>query len=184
MEIHLVSRHADIGEKVREYAHEKIARLERYLTQASSAQVELSLEKTRSAADRAVVQVTLNCNGTMLRAQDRSADFLTSIDTVSSALHRQLDRYKAKLYRSEHRRKKATESLAPPVEDEEDEEQPVRVVRRKRFAMKPMAPEDAIEEMEFLGHNFFLFMNSDTQEYNVVYRRSTDDYGLIEPEAL
>ncbi|MEE9284123.1 MAG: ribosome-associated translation inhibitor RaiA [Dehalococcoidia bacterium] len=181
MEIHLVSRNLEVQQNVRDYVQKKIAKLERYFPQASSAQVELSLENTRSAGDRAVVQVTLNCNGTLLRAQDRSADLFASIDTVSNALHRQLERYKAKLYRSENRRRKAAESLAPPtVEDEES----VRVVRRKQFPMKPMAPEEAIDEMELLGHDFFLFMNTETQQFNVVYRRSAGDYGVIEPEAL
>lgn len=185
MEIQLVGRHPQLTDRVREYATKKIAKLERYLPAVTRAKVELSYEDTKSAADRALVQVTLNCNGTLLRAQERSPDFLTAIDAVSDALHRQLGRYKARLYRSEQRRRKPTAVEEPgPVVEEAAEEEPARIVRRKRFPMKPMPPEEAIDEMERLGHDFFLFMNSETGQYNVVYRREGGDYGLIEPEAL
>lgn len=185
MEMQVVVRSPEIPEKVREYAEKKLARLEHYLSLVNRAQVELSLEKTRSATDRALVQVTLNCNGSILRAQQRSADFFTSIDSAREVLYKQLKRYKAKLYRSENRPRKgfapaATTAPEEPIEESEK----ARIVRRKRFAMKPMTPEEAIDEMALLGHDFFLFLNSETQQYNVVYRRSAGDYGLIEPEAL
>ncbi len=182
MEIQVVSRHPQVTEQVRAYAEKKIARLERYLPIARAAQIELSLEKTRSAADRALVQVTLSCNGAVLRAQDRSADFLTSIDAVSGALRRQIDRYKARVYRSSQRPPKSARGPQPSLAPAE--EPPSQVVRSKRFPMKPMTAEDAVHEMELLGHDFFLFMNSETRQHNVVYRRSAGGYGLIEPEAL
>ncbi len=185
MEIQIVGKHTQITDKVRDYAEKKIARLERYLPRVTRAQVELSMEDTRAASDRAVVQATLNYGGAVLRAQHRSSDLLQSIDAVSDALHRQATRFKARLYRSEQRRRKPAAELAPPpVAELETEGEPARVVRRKRFPMKPMTAEEALDEMELLGHSFFLFLNSETRQYNVAYKRQAGDYGLIEPEAL
>ena len=180
MELHFVGKKIDVPQRVQEYAEQKLSKLERYVPAISGAQVELSLEQTRSAQDRTVVQVTLNINGTILRAQERAAEFHLAIDRVTRSLESQAKRFKAKHCRSEQRRGgKISEALAePPTTDE-----PARVVRRKQFAMKPMEPEDAIDEMELLGHDFFLFQNAATQTFNVVYRRSGGDYGLIEPEA-
>ncbi len=181
MELHFVGKKMDVPQRVQEYAEEKLSKLERYAPMISGGQVELSIEQTRSAQDRTIVQVTLNINGTVLRAQERAAEFHIAIDRVAHTLESQARRYKAKHYRSEQRRgSKVSEALAEPPTLEE----PARVVRRKQFEMKPMEPEDAIDEMELLGHDFFLFQNSATQTFNVVYRRSGGDYGLIEPEAL
>ena len=136
----------------------------------------------KAAKDRAVVQVTLNCNGTLLRGQERAVDHFKAVDSVAGVLQRQTQRLKAKLYRAEQRGLKASEQLAPPLSMEEE---PLgQVVRKKRFVMQSMSPEEAILEMELVGHGFFMFLNSKTQEHNVVYRRSGGDYGLIEPEAL
>ncbi|MBI3744290.1 MAG: ribosome-associated translation inhibitor RaiA [Chloroflexi bacterium] len=182
MDIQLLTRNPGIANDVRDYAEKKVTKLERYLPAAARAKIELTFEKTRSVADRAIVQVTLSSNGSMLRAQHRSSDFRTSTDAVVHALERQAQRFKARLYRSEQRHpKKPAEVLGP--EPAVEPESGV-LVRRKRYAMKPMIADEAIAEMLMLGHDFYMFMNAETREYAVVYRRSAGDFGLIEPEPL
>lgn len=183
MELHFVAKHTIISDGERQYAQEKIGRLERYLPVVNTANVEFTLEKTRAAGDRAVIQVTLNCNGHMLRTQHRAADFQTAIDLAEDSLHRQAPRFKAKAQRSALRRPargavpQVSEASAP-VEDAEAE----ALLRRKQFTIKDMTPEAAAEEMDLMGHNFYLFKNAKSQIYNVVYRRSAGGYGLIEPQ--
>ena len=138
----------------------------------------MSKEETK---DRAVVQITLNCNGTLSRGQERAVDHFKAIDSVAGVLQRQTQRLKAKLYSAEQRGRKASEQLVPPLSM--GEEPLGQVVRVKRFAMKAMSPEEAVLEMELVGHGCFMFLNAKTQEHNVVYRRSGGDYGLIEPDA-
>ena len=180
MDITFVGKHTSVPQNVRDYATEKIERLERHIPKATAAQVELVLEKTKSADHRAVVQVTINANGSVIRAQRRSSDFNQAIDAVFDSLQRQGARYKDRLYRRNERRSKATEVLAPePAQAPADP-----IVRRKLFAMKPMNEEDAIEEMEAVGHTFYLFKNAETRQYNVIYKRESGDYGLIEPDEL
>ena len=182
MDIQIISKHFHPDERLEEYVRDKSQRLDRYLPTISKARIELSKEETKAAKDRAVVQVTLNCNGTLLRGQERAVDHFKAVDSVAGVLQRQTQRLKAKLYRAEQRGLKASEQLAPPLSMEEE---PLgQVVRKKRFVMQSMSPEEAILEMELVGHGFFMFLNSKTQEHNVVYRRSGGDYGLIEPEAL
>jgi putative sigma-54 modulation protein len=140
---------------------------------------------------RYVVQVTISANGTFLRAEERSYDILAAVDATTDALSRQVKRFKeTKLLRSERRVGKE-ERL--PIEQEEPEEEAAappgaeliggRVVRVKRFAMKPMTEEEAIEQMELLGHNFFLFQDADREEMALLYRRQDGDYGMILAEA-
>ena len=148
----------------------------------TSAQIEISQEKTKSARDRAIVQVTLNCDGRVLRGQERAADHFSATDAVADVLQRQARKHKTKLQRKGHRAVKAGESFAP--EPTIEEEPPGTIVRTKRFPMKPMTADEAVDELELLGHGFFMFLNSETQEHNVVYRRKGGDYGLIEPDAL
>ncbi|MSQ26072.1 MAG: ribosome-associated translation inhibitor RaiA [Dehalococcoidia bacterium] len=183
MELRFAAKHTTISDGVRRYAEDKIGRLERYLPVVNTASVEFTLEKTRAAGDRVVIQVTLNCNGHVLRTQHRAAEFQTAIDLAADSLHRQAPRFKAKAQRSALRRpargavSQVSEASAP-AEDAEAE----ALLRRKQFAIKDMTPEAAAEEMDLLGHSFYMFKNAKSQVYNVVYRRSAGGYGLIEPQ--
>lgn len=181
MDIQIAGKHFHIPERLHDYAEEKVSKLDRYLPKAQLARVELRREQTKSASDRCIVEVTINGSGVVLRAQERSSDHYTAIDSAADALRRQARRFKTRVSK---RRSggKAAEVLAPELSI--DEEPVGAVVRRKRFEMKPMPAEDAIDEMELLGHSFFLFINEETGTHNVVYRRAGGDYGLIEPEAL
>jgi putative sigma-54 modulation protein len=179
---------AGLDERLREYARRRIGRLERYLPTVREAVVEIRREQTRAAEARYVVQVTVNSNGTFLRAEERAAEPRTAVDNAADALGRQVRRHKGKRYRSEratHQARHALEAadrLPPDEAVDEDELVAGRVVRVKRFAIKPMTVEEAAEQMELLGHAFFLYFDQAERRYAVLYRRRDGDYGLILPE--
>ncbi|KPK47925.1 MAG: hypothetical protein AMJ77_01645 [Dehalococcoidia bacterium SM23_28_2] len=194
MELTFRSRHVAITDSLREYAASKLSRLGRYLPMVDEAIIDLEQEGGENA-HRYVVQLTVNCNGTYLRAEERGTRLLPVLDAAADVLTRQVRRYKEKAYRSD-RHLKAREAamvgkVAAPEEVEEEEEQEVeeeivlgRVVRIKRFQVKPMTEEEAIEQMELLGHDFFLFFDADADTHALLYRRRDGTYGMIIPEAL
>jgi len=185
MEIIFRGQHLHIEDRFREHATERLAKLSRYLPMADHAIVDVRRE-AKGDVGRFVVQVTVSANGTFMRAEERNFDLLTAIDATSDALSQQVKRFKEKkVLRSERRVNK--EDFAPPAEEEErlppDTELVLgRVVRLKRFAMKPMTEAEAIEQMEMLSHNFFLFEDADKGALAVLYRRQDGDYGMILPE--
>ncbi len=177
MELVINSRNMEISDRIRGYVEKKTARLDRYLPSIDSALVELTRESAKSSEDRHIVQLTVRAKGTILRAEERSTDIFTAIDAVLDKMYRQIMRYKT---RRRGRGRTQQEGLMPPIE--EYEEVPKRIVRTKRFLVIPMDEEEAAEQMELLGHDFFLFLNANTGELNVIYRRRDGNYGLIEPE--
>ncbi|MBN1934231.1 MAG: ribosome-associated translation inhibitor RaiA [Anaerolineae bacterium] len=173
----------DVTEHLHDYVEKKLGRLDRYLSTISEVRIELSTEKTRSSEDRYVTQVTVRTDRTILRAEERTGDIFTSIDMVMDKIKRQIDRYKDKR-RSRSRSAAAAMDVEPvelPVALEEEEEQG-RIVRVKRFSVTPMTPEEAVEQMELLGHDFFVFYNMNEGEINVLYSRRDGNYGLLQPE--
>lgn len=179
MELNIVGRNVEVTEALRKYVQKKIGKLDRYLPSITDGKVELSKQTAKSASDRHIVQVTLRSNGTILRAEERNADIFASIDAVVDKMQRQIDRFKGKRYRS-RARPKGQAVAAPAPEEEEEPESPI--ARRKRFVVHPMSEDEAIEQMELLGHDFFVFYNSRTEELNVLYRRNEGNYGILEPE--
>jgi putative sigma-54 modulation protein len=181
MQLSITGKNFEVTNALREYVEKKIGRLDRYLPNILDARVELSVENTRAAKDSQIAQVTLRTTRALLRAEEASADMFASIDTVFVKMQRQFDRYKGKRWA-----KRGAEEEAPgfaPVEEEGPAaEESSRISRVKRFQMVPMDEEEAIDQMELLGHNFFVFFNVNQNQINVVYRRSTGDYGLIVPE--
>jgi putative sigma-54 modulation protein len=143
--------------------------------------MELAIESTRSAEDRQVAQLTIRSKGVLLRSEERSGDMFTSVDMVMDKIKRQIDRYKSKR-RGRLRSTQAEEPLDIVGEEDEEEESTTRIARVKRFRVTPMGAEEAVEQMELLGHNFFMFYNADEGEINVVYARRDGTYGLIQPE--
>lgn len=186
MEITVQTKNLDLPDEVRSYAERKIARLGRYLPAIEAATVEITREAARSAQNRVVAQVTLDCRGVILRAEERAEDVYTAIDAVANVLKRQVDRFKGKLYWKG--RVAATTpggvavETAEAVAEAEEESPSGELVKVKRFAIKPMAPEEAVEHMELLGHSFFLFKDSENGLFSVIYRRRDGDYGLIQAE--
>ena len=183
MQLIVQGKNIQVTDRLRDYVETKVNRLDRYLPTITDARMDLATESTRSYGDRQVAQLTVHSKGMMLRAEERSGDIFTSVDMVMDKMKRQIDRYKSK--RRDRIREVQTGEL-PDVEivdEEEDEDESEGViVRVKRFRVAPMSPEEAVEQMELLGHDFFVFYNADGGQFNVVYRRRDDDYGLIQPE--
>jgi putative sigma-54 modulation protein len=188
MELLFRSHHQPLDESFKSYAERKLDRLSRYLPSVREAVVELRRENTRSAGERYVVQVTVNSNGTWLRAEERAAEPRIALDLVSDALGRQIRRHKERDYRSGTGRQHARATLREPEpspDDLPDDEEGLilgKVVREKRFPIQIMSVEEAVEQMELLGHNFFLFHDDEGSGYPLLYRRRDGDYGLIRPE--
>jgi putative sigma-54 modulation protein len=191
MELTFRARHVPVTDNLREYTSRKLSRLGRYLPLVDEAVVELEQEGGENA-HRYVVQLTVNCNGTYLRAEERGPRLLAAIDAAADVLSRQVRRFKERSYHS-GRRGEAKETARieePPVEEEEEVEEEFeeefvlgKVVRIKRFPMKPMSEAEAVEQMELLGHDFFLFFDVNANTYAVLYRRRNSDYGMIIPQA-
>ena len=187
MELQIHATNVRLGDGAREYILKKHRRLERHLKGLSDARLELTGTSSRAKDERVVAQMTLSTGRHVLRGQERGPDVYSAIDAVADVMDRQIQRYKGKVYRSEQPRESVRVGAAPDGEAP-DAGAPLpldgegRVVRTKRFAVTPMDAQEAIDRMELLGHDFFLFYNVDTEEYNVLYRRRDGDYGIIEAE--
>jgi putative sigma-54 modulation protein len=168
----------ELTPRLSEYVERKVGKLDRYLPMVEDVRVELKVENTRSADHRQVAQLTVRVKGTLLRAEERTNDMFASIDAVMDKMYRQIARYKGK---REDRWHAAADEL--PI-NEPPEEQIGEIVRVKSFEVRPMPQEEAIEQMELLGHRFFVFLNADADAINVVYKRDDGDYGLLQPELL
>jgi len=179
MELQITGKKIELTPTVRQFIERKLGKLGRHLPNITEYKVEISEEKTKSPQQHFVVQVTLDSNGTLLRGVERGEDLLTTINKVAAVMNRQIERYKGKLYG-----KGRGNSFARSESDEEEEaaQPPRKVVKVKRFAVKPMSVAEAVDQMELLGHDFFLFFNADSEELNLLYRRRDGNYGLIEPE--
>ena len=189
MQIILKGKNVEITDWLREYVDKKVNKLDRYLPDIQEVRVELSVQKTRSSQDRQVAQLTVRSNGLILRAEERTDDMFAAIDAVVDKMHRQIARYKGKqLDRWQGQALKRAETELPPLDEdileELAEEQTRRIVRVKRFAVSPMNEEEAIEQMELLGHDFFVFFNPNSGRMSVLYRRKDGNYGLLEPELV
>lgn len=176
MEISIFARNMEVTPRLKGYVERKIEKLDRYLPSIDEARVDLAVENTRSAAHRQVAQLTVRIAGTILRTEERTNDMFASIDAVLDKMYRQIARYKGK---RQDRWQAAVEAL--PIE-ESVEETVGEIVRVKRFEVRPMTPEEAIEQMELLGHRFYIFLNADESAINAVYRRDDGNYGLLQPE--
>jgi putative sigma-54 modulation protein len=181
MELQITGRNMDMTQRLDDYVQRKAEKLDRYMPNISSARMELSVENTKSAADRQVAQLTIRSDrGVILRAEERTGDMFTSIDAVMDKMSRQIARYKGKRQRA--RREAPPEDLGLPIEIEAFDEEEGQVVRTKRFSVAPMVQEEAVEQMELLGHDFFVFFNADEEGINVLYCRKDGNYGLLIPE--
>jgi putative sigma-54 modulation protein len=195
MDIQIQSRNVELNPEAHDYIRKKFDRLQRHLRRMSDAKIEVSRTSARAQADKIIVQMTVTAGGSTLRGQESGVNLFAAVDAVADVLDRQIRRLKGRVYRSAQSRKAAGRAASEAdvalaaddldfADDEDVElyEELGRVVRTKRFAMKPMSVEDAAMQMELLSHDFFLFYNNTNGEYNVVYRRSDGDYGVIEPE--
>jgi putative sigma-54 modulation protein len=174
MKFVIIGKNIDVTAGLRASVEEKIGKLEKYFTPDTEVHVTLSVEKERHK-----IEVTIPVKGSIIRSEQVSNDMYVSIDLVEEIIERQLKKYKNKIIDKEQ----AAESFRKEyVEREYQDEDEIQIVRTKQFDMKPMYPEDACVQMELLGHNFYVFINAETDQVNVVYKRKGDTYGLIEPE--
>ena len=176
MRITISGKGTEIPPGLREHAESKLKKLERYLKKIESVEITQSQERGRQ-----VIEVIVNANGLLIRSEERSADARTAIDLVLEKLERQIKKSRRKWLDRVHSPGDEAAAELPP-EDWEEEATEGRIVRTKRFAIKPMIPEEAAAQMELVGHDFYVFSNADTGAVNVLYRRRDGNYGLIEPE--
>lgn len=189
MQIVVKGKNMDVNERLRQFVEGKLSRLSRVVPSIAEAEVELSSEKTKSTDTRYVAQITLKTNGTLIRAEQSAGDAHSAVDVVLDKLDRQLTRYRSKRFGSYNKSGESRTSPAKVVEEEElvpeeEELEEGRIVRTKHFQMKPMDAEEALQQMQLLGHNFYVFFNSETNSVSVVYKRNDGDFGLIEPEKV
>lgn len=175
MKFIISGRNIDITDGLRTAVEDKLGKLERYFTADTEIIVTLSVEKERQK-----IEVTIPVKGNIIRSEQVSNDMYVSIDLVEEIIERQLRKYKTKIIN----KKQNVETFQPEFveKDYEDDTNEIKIIRTKKFGFKPMYPEDACVQMELLGHNFFVFLNAETEEVNVVYKRKGNTYGLIEPD--
>lgn len=167
-------KNIDVTESLKTAVYEKIGKLERYFTPDTEIHVTLSVEKERQK-----IEVTIPVKGSIIRAEETSNDMYVSIDLVEEIIERQLRKYKNKLI---NHKQASTNFNKAFINDDYVEDDGIKIVKTKRFAIKPMDAEEACVQMELLGHSFYVFRNAATNEVNVVYKRKGNTYGLIEPE--
>ncbi len=183
MQIIVKGKNLEVTDALRGYALEKVGKIERYFDRILKTEIELSVERNPKISEKQVVEVTIFTNGPILRAKEAAPDMYQAIDLVAEKLERQAIKAKKKMIDRSHHAKNPFKEAAAAVRLEEEEEEGPRIVKTKSFTLKPMTPEEACLQMDLLGHDFFVFVNADTERTNVVYRRKDGNYGLIEPEA-
>lgn len=167
----------EVTDALKQMTKKKFGKLDKYFEEDVKADVTFSVEK-----ERQILEVTINLPGTILRAEEATDDMYATIDKVVDILERQIRKHKTKLQnRYQDGRTIRFENIAPLTREEEEKEKP-KIVKTKRFDMKPMDVEEAVLQMELLRHNFFMFLNAETDDLNVLYKRKDGNYGLIEPE--
>ena len=178
MELQITSKNMELSPAVRQYIERKLGKLSRHLPNITESKVEVAEEQTRSPQQHFVVQVTVNSGGTLLRSEERGADLFTAIDKVVAVMNRQIEHYKGRLYK----KRKGSSFVRGGFSKEVEKQPPKKVVKVKRFTVKPMSVAEAIDQIELSGHDFFLFFNADSKSINLLYREKDGNYGLIEPE--
>ncbi|MCC7163167.1 MAG: ribosome-associated translation inhibitor RaiA [Anaerolineae bacterium] len=181
MQLIITGKNMNVSTRTEEFITRKMNRLERHLHEPFEARVELSQQNTRNVNERQIVQVTLSRNGTIIRAEERAADLKVAVESAVDKLDRQLQRYKNKQVRKRRADGETIQSVKDDLAQGEIEPEP-RIVRTKRFRAAPMSAEEAIDQMELLGHSFYLFMNQESGDVNVLYRRTDGNYGVLEPQ--
>ena len=174
MRITITGRNIDITDGLKSAVEDKLAKLEKYFTPDTDVFVTLSVEKERQK-----IEVTIPVKGNIIRSEQVSNDMYVSIDLVEEIIERQLKKYKNRIIEKKQSAQAFSQSYIDNDYADEDE---IKIVRTKKFDIKPMYPEDACVQMELLGHSFYVFCNAETDQVNVVYKRKGDSYGLIEPE--
>lgn len=181
MQLQIKGKNVEMDDAIRSYAEEKLGKLERHLADPTKVELELSLEKNPSIADNHIAEATIWTKGPTLRARESSVDWRASIDELVAKLERQAKRYQNKR-RNHHPHTAGSTALSESTPVVPGELEPL-IVKTKQFVVKPMTPEEAVLQLELIGHDFFVFRNSEASEVAVVYRRRDGNFGLIEPQS-
>ncbi|HYZ20162.1 MAG TPA: ribosome-associated translation inhibitor RaiA [Gaiellaceae bacterium] len=179
MRLQVKGRNVEVSDSIRSYAEKKLGKLDRLVADPTRVELELAVERNPAVAANHVAEATVWTKGPVLRARESSADMKASIDQLVDKLERQVKRYRQKRRRG--RRMEAGAFAEPQAEEATAAGEP-RLVKTKQFPVKPMTPEEAVLQLELVGHDFFVFRNADSDDVNVVYRRRDGAYGLIEPQ--
>ena len=174
MKVIVSGKNLEVTDALKDTVISKLERFGKYFRDDIEAQATLSVEKNRQ-----IIEITIPINGTILRAEEETEDMYNTIDSAIDKLYKQMEKHKTKLERRYHGHNTIRFEQIPNISKENEEK--LKIVKTKKFAIKPMDPEEAVLQMDLLGHSFFVFSNADTDEVNVVYRRKDGDYGLIEP---
>ena len=179
MQLQVKGKNLEVPPAIREYAESKLAKLDRHLHESAQVEVELSMERNPSIAEAHVAEATVWSKGPVVRAREASSDMKASIDLLAGKLERQVKKTREKRRRKFSRLRRGAQ---PEIQLPEPADEEAQIVRTKQFALKPMTAEEAVLQLELLGHDFFVFRHAESGEVNVVYRRRAGGYGLIEPQ--
>ena len=178
MRLSVKGKNLEVSDSIKSYAEEKLGKLDRQLHELTQVELELAVERNPSISANQIAEATIWTKGPVLRAREASGDMRASIDQLTEKLLRQVKHYRDRRTRRNMRSNGAVPSGGMPVTSEEVEPQ---IVKTKQFAVKPMSAEEAVLQLELVGHDFFVFRSDDSGEINVIYRRRNGGYGLIEP---
>jgi putative sigma-54 modulation protein len=180
MRLHVKGKNVEVSDAIHDYAERKLAKLSPQLAEPTQVELELAVEKNPSIADNHIAEATIFTKGPVLRAREASGDMKASIDLLVDKLERQVKRYRQKR-RHEHERHQERANGGAPLAVSTPSREGTMIVKTKQFVLNGMSPEEAVEQLELIGHDFFVFRNDETGDINVVYRRRDGDYGVIEP---
>ncbi|MFZ5968192.1 MAG: ribosome hibernation-promoting factor, HPF/YfiA family [Bacillota bacterium] len=175
MKVKVTGRNVEVTDALRDTIISKLEKFDKYFKEDTEAQATLSVQKNRQ-----IVELTIPINGSLLRSEEATEDMYTSMDKVVDKLNRQIRKHKTRLEKRYQGHDTIRFEYIPDIEKEEEKPE-AKIVKTKRFAVKPMDAEEAVLQMDMLGHNFYVFTNAETDEVNVVYKRKDGNYGLIEP---
>ncbi len=179
MELQITGTNSQVTPAVRRYLERKLGKLNRHFPNIIESMVEILEEKTKSPQQHFLVRVTLTASGTQLHGEERGKDLFEAIDKVTAVMTRQLERHKGKRYE----KRRGNSFVRGEFSEESEMAKPApEIVKVKRFTIKPMSVTEAADQMELMGHDFFLFFNAEAEELHLLYRRKDGNYGLIEPE--
>jgi putative sigma-54 modulation protein len=177
MQINITAKGVEVPLNLKDLAEKKLVKLQRLLHNLGMVDITCSRERQWR-----VLEITINADGLLIRAEERAADFPSALDSLCDKLERRVKKSRSRMVQRYREAPDTREAWAALMEEEEEAPVQPGLVRSKRFAVKPMSPEEAAAEMELLSHDFYVFKNAETGEVNVLYRRKDGNYGLIEPE--
>ena len=176
--LNIYTKNFDLTERLREYVEKKVTKFERYLPNIESIRVDLSESNARDSARRMVAQITIYVPKAILRAEERAGDIFSAVDSVMDKMYRRVERYKG---RRKGRRTPTPEITLPPLPEEEAALPSSEIVRVKEFEVSSITPDEAIEQMELLGHRFYIYVDGNDGRLSVIYRREDNNYGVLKP---